>query len=325
MFKSIFKLLVFGLFVFLLAGKVNAASDLSIRMEQPKSPTNQDTFDITFVTLDIQGRAITVKCFKKGPSDGAFIQFGSDINIGSGGNTGKCAVNSSIINTSGTYQFNVQAQAGGDLTTSSTYGVDFNTGGPGTPTNFGKERLNPCEYKISYRSANDSGKTVKVELYRSDSQSFTADSGTRVNSHAIGSDTADSFNDFIPDCSKNYFYVVRAFDSFGNGSGLEGDSSITVVEGSTTISETKTGGGSQSNVGAIPVGEGEVLAEKSDGKVDSKEELKKDGEVKGDEAEEKEKEVNKAGLFNGRNILLGFVILFVLGIPFFFYKRLKSR
>ena len=107
---------------------------------------------------------------------------------------------------------------------------------------------NACEYTIHFKTANDSGATVKVEVYRSDSVPFNADSGSRIQTITIGSDTQKDTTDTPPDCSKSYYYAVRAFDSAGNGSALVGDnvSNITVIN--------PTPGQAQ---GAIPVSGGQ--------------------------------------------------------------------
>lgn len=204
------------------------AGNVSARIEQPKSPTNQTDLHINYVALDILGRPVTVRCFKKGPSDGAFAQFSSDIALASGGNSGNCDTSSSILSSNGTYSFFITAIAGGDSVDSATVTVDYNTSGPGTPTNYGKEKIDSCTYKIHLRSADDTGKTVKVEIYRSDSTSFNLDNGTRVGTVTIGSSTDADFNNTVPDCNKTYFYAIRAFDSAGNGSGVVGDS-VTVT------------------------------------------------------------------------------------------------
>ena len=76
-------------------------------------------------------------------------------------------------------------------------------------------------------------------LYRSDSLSFTADGGSQVESRSVGSDTWVEMINSVPDCNKNYYFVVRAFDSTGNGSGIIGDE-VTVTTSSTTTSSTGT-------------------------------------------------------------------------------------
>jgi hypothetical protein len=253
--------IVFGL---MLTGTVFAAvPNLSIKMEQPKTPTNISDLKLTVVTLDRQGRELTVKCYKKGPSDGGFSQFGADITINpAGGNSVTCNTNSSIMNTNGTYQFYATTQADAELETSNTVTVDYNTSGPGTPGNYSKETSGSCDYKIKFHTADDAGKTVKVEVYRSENTSFTADNGTRVDTVVIGSNTDGQSITTKPDCSKTYYFAVRAFDSAGNGSGVVGDSEIHVTTTSTTTTSGTTGGASGTSGGAIPAGTaGNVLGQ----------------------------------------------------------------
>jgi hypothetical protein len=70
---------------------------------------------------------------------------------------------------------------------------------------------------------------------------------------AANSNENKSF-DNSADCGKKYYFVVRAFDDFGNGSGLTGDSEVTV---NTTTTTTTTGGGTTTEGGAIAVGTGQ--------------------------------------------------------------------
>lgn len=239
------------------------AANLSVRMEEPKSPTNVDNFPVIWVTLDIANRPVDIKCFKKGPSDGSFSQFGSTQTTSNGGNTGTCQVNSSILSQNGTYQFYVEASVGAsgsygaETQDSNLFAVDYNTSGPGTPTNYLKEGPNACQYKISFKTADDGGKTVKVEIYRSENTSFNLDAGTRVATIAIGSNASHTHTDNLPDCSKTYYYALRAFDSAGNGSGVIGDSviNVTTISSGTSGSTTSLTGtaGTSGASGAIPV------------------------------------------------------------------------
>lgn len=228
--------------------------NVHIRLEEPKTPTKSNEFDIAFVVLDTLDRPITVTCYKKGPDDTTFVQMGAAKSILTGGNTGVCSVTSSAFNRAGTFTVKAVADAGAD-TASDAVTIDYMTGGPGDPVNYGKEKLSSCEYKIKFRSADDSGKTVKIEVYRSDSTSFTADAGTRIASVTMGSNTDGSITSVVSACDKPYYFAVRAFDSAGNGSGLVGDSEIKVTTtGGTT---TTTTGTTQGNAGAVPVAEGQ--------------------------------------------------------------------
>lgn len=238
----------------LFAGTVYAGS-MTIKIEQPKSPTNLTSLNVNFVVLDYTANgAITARCYKKGPGEAGFSQFGSDIAISAGGNSVNCVADSSSFSSEGTYQYYVTAANAGETVTSDTVNVERKTsGGPDTPTNYSKSRVNVCDYKISFRTADDGGKTVKVEVYRSGDTSFTADAGSRVDTITIGSNTDGSSTTTPPNCNQEFYFAVRAFDSIGNGSGLVGDSVTVTVAGTTTTTTTTTGSGQQ---GAIPAGTG---------------------------------------------------------------------
>jgi len=255
--NKLVKIITAAIFLSLSTGVVLAAS-LNVKISQPKSPTNQNTFNVNFVALDIDDRPVTVKCFKKGPSDGGFSQFGSDFNLIAGGNSDNCSVDSSVVNNQGTYQFFVRATAGSDTLDSAIVTVDYNTSGPGTPSDYVKEQVNSCTFKLKFKTANDGGKTVKVEFYRSDQTSFQANAGTVFASQAIGSNTNGEIQNTVPDCAKTYYYALRAFDNAGNGSGLVGDSFTTTT---TTTSTTASPATAPVIVAASQISSGETTAE----------------------------------------------------------------
>lgn len=255
MFKRAIQMILAALVTVTFAGQVLAASDVSIRLAKPKSPSNQNSFDLNFVALDIQNRPITVKCLKQGPSDGAPVQFGGDITLVAGGNSGHCTVTNSVFGPEGSYTFTINAYVDGHIAPDATDNqpMTYDTTGPGDVHDYSKNKTNTCEYTIHFKSADDSGATVKVELYRSDAVPFDANSGSRVQTITVGSNEAKDTTDTPPNCNKTYYYAVRAFDSAGNGSALVGDTvtNITVI--------TPTPGTTQ---GAIPVsgtGTGSVL------------------------------------------------------------------
>lgn len=248
MFKRILANLVVLFALLAFAGSAFAAT--SVRLEEPKSPTDQNTFNLTYVALDTDNNPVTVTCWKKGPSDGSYSQFGSSTTLPTnGGGSDNCPVDSSVINAQGTYSFYVIANG----VQSNTVSVDYDTNGPGTPSNYSKDHPTSCEYKISFQTANDNGETVQVNLYRSENTSFTADGGSKVQTMNIGSNTSATFTDTIPDCSKTYYYALRAFDNAGNGSGVIGDSETHVTTSTTTTNGTTAAGTTTTEVGAIPV------------------------------------------------------------------------
>lgn len=236
-------------------------SPLSVRLSQPKTPTNQNNLKLTFVALDIKSRGVVVNCYKKSPSEAVYSMFEEKILVPVSGDTGYCNVTSSILSNAGSYSFYVTAKAGGDSVTSSTVNVDFNTSGPNTPGSYSKERINNCDYKIKFKTADDS-KTVKVELFRSDSLSISIDSGSRVSTQNIGPNTEGSFTNSIPTCGKEYFYALRAVDNADNVSGITGDNfTKVIIEGSTTTTSVETA--NTQTPTAIAIGSGSQITEET--------------------------------------------------------------
>lgn len=296
---------------------------LSVRLENPKSPTNNNTFSIGFTTMDMTGSTITAKCFKKGPTESVFTQFGNNINIISGGNSGACKVSESIMSTGGTYQFLVKATSSSDSKDSEIVTVDYNTEGPGTPTSYSKTKINNgCEYKIIARSAKDNGKTTFVELYRSDSLSFSADSKTRVHTFNIGSDVLIDHTNSVPDCSKNYYYALKAFDNYGNGSGIVGDENIKIkIVGATSTQTSSSPENLAETQGAIELqGAGnilgsEIVEEKNlneDQTQEQRPEEQEQGEVLG--AAKTKNLIDQIISFIKENPLLSFAVVFGLAL-----------
>ncbi len=194
-------------------------------------------------------RNITVKCYKKSPSDSDFVQFDTDQILIPGGNVYSCSVNNSILNSDGVYSFKTTAsvtEPSFEQLTSVIVNYDFNTSGPSTPVSYSKERLNSCDYKIKFKTAND-GKTVKVQLFRSDNFNISVGSGSVLTQQNIGPDQEGSITNSVPVCGKDYYYVIRAVDSSDNASGTIGDSFTTT----TTVTTTTTGTTGQSGTGAI--------------------------------------------------------------------------
>lgn len=320
MFKVISNLFLSLIFLLLVVGRADAA--ISVRLDQPKSPTNQNNFKVTFTALDTDGDAVSVKCFKKGPSDGAFGQFGGDVAIAAGGNAGSCPSVSSFVSTEGTYQFYAEAQGGSDSATSSTISVDYKTTGPGTPTNYSKDKISSCVYRIKFKTADDGGKTVQVRLYRTDS---TTSEAAQVDTVSIGSNTEGQFENTIPDCGKEYFYALRAFDSAGNSSGLVGDSiSVTTSSTTTTTVAAPTGGAG----GAIPLraGQGQVLGEATEEKQEvlGEEATPSGAPIQAEEQKEQKKPLEKDGFLSPRNILTGAVVVAILALIYLWYRKSKQ-
>jgi uncharacterized repeat protein (TIGR01451 family) len=256
MAKSIIIIFLISLFTLIPAKSAFAfqSENIFIGLENPISPTNQDNFNIAFTTLDILNRPLTVKCFKINP-DFSEVQIGVDIAVKPGGNSGNCLLENNRLSESGkTYYFYAIASSGGESYRSDSVVVDYNTSGPGTPAYYQKDKEGTCRYKISFEASND-GKTNRIDIYRSDLTKFIADSGSKIGEVGISPGQKGSFTDVnVPDCQKTYYYVIRAFDSAGNSSGLTGD--FQTIYTTTQTSSDTTG----SVVPAIPlIGDEDVI------------------------------------------------------------------
>ena len=91
--KKLIIIAIFGLIAFLPTTAVYAvqSSNIFISLENPASPTNKDKFNLSFTTLDILNRPLTVRCIKVNP-DSSEVQLGADIAVKEGGNSGECSL-----------------------------------------------------------------------------------------------------------------------------------------------------------------------------------------------------------------------------------------
>lgn len=260
--NKIFKsLLLSTVALFLFSGSAFAAT--SVRLQTPPSKLNDDRLSLTFVTQSTSGNSIAIQCYRKGPSDISFVADGGSFNFSSPGNTDRCEF--VLGQGEGIYEFRVSADAGEGVVLS-TVSTDHVTTRPDAPINYKKEKISECTYEISFRTANDNGKTVKVALYRSTTPNFSLDAGHRVSEINIGSDTNGSITNGVnPNCADTYYYVIRAFDLAGNPSLPVGDSNTIVINPTTAPGQGAipvSGGGSA--VGGGATGEPTVTKEPSE-------------------------------------------------------------
>lgn len=312
--KLIKTITFFTAFLIISVNQVYAAA-VSVKLEQPKSPTNRQEFSLTFVALDLQNRPITVRCYKKAPGEGGYSIFNTDYNLAAGGDTDSCRLNSGIISTEGTYEFYVTATAGTESVNSEPVSVEYKAGGPGTPEYRGKSQHSLCQYKVSFKTSDDNGETVKVEVYRSENKNFTASGDTRVGSVGIGSKTEGEYIDSVPDCGKTYYYAIRAFNNAGTGSSVVGDTLTTVQ-----IPESEAQGQVS---GALPVGSNQVTAAAED----RAEITPAPGQVLGEEASSPAEEETAAtggllaGIFKNKAVSFGLVLLLLTAGLYLVFKK----
>lgn len=269
-----------------------SAPSLSVRIEQPQSPTRLNEWKLSYAVLDRLARTPSVTCYVKKPGSGSFVQFDtSKISTKPTGDNGSCQVNSSIISSGqGIYEFYVTASATtpDESRSSATASVLYDTEGPDRPVSYTKEHPWACRYTIKFKTADDGGKTAWVEIFGSKSTSFSTDNGTRIGSVGIGSNQEGSLNHDLAgdDCNQVWYYVIRAFDSVGNQSTHLGDEVVTVTSGTPTpptsalVVTTAGRGGSVLGSDQAADDEGEVLGEAGDGE-EQAESVEGDGLVGG--------------------------------------------
>lgn len=233
-----------------LSAQVATAAPLAVQIETPDTIVNNPNFKIGFVALDIkESRPVRVECYET--TYGLFETY----NLATGGGSGDCQVTAIILPVDGDYSFHVKAIAtdeGSEIVTSETVSVELATSAPGTPYDYRRDDSS-CLNNISFKTAADGGKTVKVELYRSLSKSFMADASTFVAEQTIGSDVSGTFAIVAPSCSNDYFYALRALETHGNGSSFVGDKDVDVNTYTVTRTRTTAVTLPGTTAGAIPV------------------------------------------------------------------------
>lgn len=218
-----------GVFSLMNPMQANAADSLAVRVEQPKTVFNKTSMKLGFVALDIEGRDVTADCQVMKPGEGSFSNFGSTFDLGAGGDSADCVVDSSVLSTEGTYEFRVVANAGADTTTSSEVSMLLDLTGPELVKNYEKTK-GTCTYTLTFTTAND-GETSKVQVFRSTEKSFVANSSTLVTVISATPNQEVTYTDTVPNCDLEYFYAVRAVDDADNSSDFTADTVVTVVPG----------------------------------------------------------------------------------------------
>lgn len=212
---------------------VESSNTLSVRIEQPTTPIRTNEWKLSYSVLDINNGTPVVSCYVKKPGTSSYIGFGSShTSVKPSGDSANCQVNSSVMSDQGSYEFYVIATTSSSSRESAHVSVIYDSNGPGMPTSFSKENPSFCHWVIKFHTADDNGATTKVDIFSSDNKNFNTDNGTRVGTVYIGSNQDGVFNhDRADGCDKEWYYVIRAFDSAGNQSGHLGDE----ITGATTV------------------------------------------------------------------------------------------
>lgn len=290
----------------------------AIRLAQPDTPTNIKNQEIAFVVLDIEKRAVTVDCYKKGPGELVADKF-STVSLSAGGSSGVCKI---TLDGDGVYEFSATASADGQSSNSKTVSLVLNTMIPGTPRNYNR---NGGSCSVSFTTADDGGLTSKVVMYRSKNTEFIADDSNKISEGNFGSNVDGVLTDPNENCG-DYYYVIRALSEGGIGSGFVGDEDVdteTRTRTRTIRNETivRTGG-------AIPIAEGEITEGAEAG---ATEEVQEGGAVQGEETtgevvEGAESEGRVAGVFDGKNKFWWIIgLIAILTAIYYGYQKSKRK
>ena len=199
------------------------SSDIAVRIEQPETPYNKSEFKIGFVSLDLSERELQIQCVET--THGVF----QTMTVKEGGNSGDCTVDNSVISGTGAYEFYVIASADTDTAVSDKVTVSIDLNGPSPVINYEKTAPDNCKYNVSFTTANDGGETQKVQIFRSTSRTFTADSSTLIKELAASSNQNITYTDTLPVCATEYFYAIRALDDANNTSTFVTDAQVIVI------------------------------------------------------------------------------------------------
>ena len=274
------------------------AANIKVDIMTPPAITNKSTIKIGFVALDISGEDISVQCYKNGEEMGAPIAASS----------GECVATDL---TTGTYTFYVIAKSTSGEETSKVVTVVVNLEKPSPVIDYSKTG-NILKFKTA-----DDGKTVKVEIHRSEKPSYTANASTKIHEMTVSPNTEQSWTDTTAEAGKTYYYALRTVDAQGNISTFVSDPEVVPVVPTTTGS-----------VDSSTSPTGEVKESEVDGEVAGEEDTAKNGDTDGEDKEE-EKEGEEEVKEGAKSFLQKWyiwlpIILVIGGIIFYVRKQRKD-
>ncbi len=282
-----------------------AFENLIVKIEEPKSPTGNQSFNIDFTAQDINEESIAIECYK---NDVLFFTLT--------GNSGSCPV---TVETSGTYTFYVKAKTSTSEVQSATVTVVVDLATPLPVVDYTK-----TNNVLSFKTAND-GRSSMVEIFRSDKSTFIAKSASRLTAMSVVPNTAYSYTDTTVEEGKTYYYALRAVDSLGNVSTIVADKTVVILPVSTNSTATVTVASVPQNGGnAIQIDqEGEVAGVKEEEK-----EKETDGEVEGEKDETENKETIQEKVSKSVNTywyVWGIGFLLLGGLVYIYGRRNKKN
>ena len=205
--------------------RAQSLNNLDIRISTPASPITTIPTNLTISTFDLLGRPITVKCYASAPGSAAFTQFDS-LTVTASGDSENCEF--SGYTGEGSYEFYATATTGGENDTSPNVSAIIDATKPSKPINYSKSKTGTCSYQLNFKIPND-GQSTQIEIYRSESTSFTADGATFVDRFNVSQGEVIGYNNTKSGCSGEVYYAVRTVDTNGNRSDFTADQIVNVT------------------------------------------------------------------------------------------------
>jgi len=233
------------------------AGQLKISLSELPGYRNTSDFRVYYTYLETDGKAATVNLYIQ--KDGQGWRQTKDDN--------KTTVSgffqlegSDLYDGEGKYNFYAKAVTSDQTVQSTTTSTTLDNSSPDSPSEYGKERINNTTYKLSWKNPNNED-FAKVIIYRSENSTFNADESTKVGEMGGGKEEKITFNDGSIQDGKDYFYVIRAVDHAGNGSGLAGDLSESSSTSTTTPEGEAVGAGETIPGQEYSASQGQILGE----------------------------------------------------------------
>lgn len=312
--KLILSLLLVVCCLLLVSSRVSAADPkLFAQITDLPEYKNTDTFKLSYTALQVADEPISAQFWYMKEGD-VWRHLGSVVT----GTTGSVETNGSYTGSDAKYFFKVEATSDGETIADETSTI-IDRSGPGTPSEYGKERIADNAYRLTWKTpGNDDFSYVAV--YRSKDQNFTADNGTLIVQVGGSKDTKITWDNNGLEIGKDYYYALRAVDKAGNASGVVGDGGTV-----TTIEVTPTPGGSTTgSVNLLPKENtegdgGQILG----GETELVEPTPESQTGLPNALESATKAVSDMG--TGQKIILALILFGLIGGGYYFFKNKSSE
>jgi hypothetical protein len=190
-------------------------ADMSAILKQPDRETWNNRFEVTFSLNDRPAQPVSVKCFKQGPGEALFSNFGSELLLDATQNEGICKVDEEVIKKDGIYRLEVVARSGNTSVYSNVIQLNYADKKPLAPEATAM-KLSDCEYELEIKS----NTLKKIDVFiSSDSDVINHNSLIQSFNWPSGNESI-KIRDTVEKCNLKYTYLVRGSDESGKSTVL---------------------------------------------------------------------------------------------------------